>query len=441
MTVSSANKAGIVVVGGGQAAAQLIETLRYEGYAGGITLVGDEPGLPYQRPPLSKQYLAGARAPDWLLYRPSAFYARHGVDTLLGVAASAIDRAARRITLADGRTIAYDQLAIATGCRVRKLSVPGAEVCDVGGVHYLRTIADVDRIRARLTTARRVVIIGGGFIGLEVAAMLVQLGHTVTVLEAQDRVLPRVVAPLVAEFFSHQHQRHGVRIVTGAHVVELRVGPEQTREIVCADGERHLADLLIVGIGVLPNVELAQAAGLACDRASGGIIVDEYARSSDAHIVAAGDCASQPHPRSGGHMRLETVHNAVEQARTAATTLCGKEVPYRQAPWVWSDQYALRLQAVGMIEGADTEVLRGDPATGKFSLFYFQDERLLAAHCVNRSADFAATRRLLNEDIALTHAQAADATFELSQLLPARVRLRFDQPWPPRSRSAMTNNL
>ena len=431
MTATTPIAPGIVIIGGGHAAAQVIDTLRHEGYTGGITLVGAEPYLPYQRPPLSKQYLAGVREPDWLLYRSREFYVRHGVNTVLGVAATAIDRTAHRVTLADGRSLAYDRLALTTGCRVRKLSVPGA---DHAGVHYLRTIGDVDRIRAGLPVAKRVVIIGGGFIGLEVAAVLTLLGHSVTVLEAQDRVLPRVVAPVMAEFFRTQHIRHGVHIVTGAQVAELTGGGARPTEIACTDGKSYVADLVIVGIGVLPNVELAQKAGLVCEN---GIVVDEYGRSSDPHIVAAGDCTSLSNSRTGACIRLETVHNAVEQARTAAATLCGKDVPYRQAPWVWSDQYELRLQAVGMIEGADNHVLRGDPTTSRFSLFYFHGEQLLAAHCVNRSVDFAVARRLLNEGIALTSAQAADAAFDLNQILPKRGQPHFNQPWPSSKHDAI----
>lgn len=417
----------IVVVGAGHAAGQLVDSLRREGYRGAVTLVGEEPVPPYQRPPLSKQYLAGAHDLDWLLYRPREFYAAHGVDTRLGRRAVRIDREGHDVELDDGTRLRWDKLALTTGCRIRPLPVSGAEA---GRVHYLRTIADVDRIRARLGETRRVVIVGAGFIGLEVAAVLAQLGREVTVLEAQDRVLPRVVAPLVSEFFRAQHAAHGVCIRTGVQISRVSGGGSEPITVACGDGTRHEGELVLAGIGVLPNVELAAEAGLACDD---GIVVDECARTSDEDIVAAGDCTRHPNALLGRQLRLETVHNAVEQAKSAAAALCGREFPYRQIPWVWSDQYGLRLQAVGATGESDQQVLRGAPGEGRFSLFYFERGRLTGVNCVNRPADFGTVRRLLNAGIALTPAQAADPGFDPGTLVPVRAPADFEVPWPARA--------
>lgn len=424
----------IVIVGAGQAAAQLIEALRAGGHCGPITLVGDEPRLPYQRPPLSKQYLAGGCDADWLAYRPDDFYVQHGVQTRLGRRALGIDRRAQRLRLDDGAELTYDALALATGTRVRRLPFAGA---DAPGLHYLRTVADADAIKATVARARRVVIVGGGFIGLEVAAVLAQLGREVTVLEAAPTLLPRVVAPEVSRFLLAQHESHGVRIAAGVQVagIETRAaGPGSSGAaalaVLAADGAVFPADAVVVGVGVLPNVELAQDAGLECQD---GIVVDELARTADPAIVSAGDCTRHPNALAGRSLRLETVHNAVEQAKTAAGTLCGRPVPYTQAPWVWSDQYGFRLQVVGLIEGYDAHVVRGDPTRSGFAVCYFRQGRFLGLHAVNRPAEFAAARRMLNAGVPLTAEQAADPRFELARQAQRPLRLEFTPPWAPRA--------
>jgi 3-phenylpropionate/trans-cinnamate dioxygenase ferredoxin reductase subunit len=405
------NRDRIVVVGAGHAAGQLVASLRGEGFAGDITLIGEEPVHPYQRPPLSKQYLAGELSGDRLLFRPADFYRKNAVQIRLGCRAIGIDRDARTVTLEGGERIGYSGLALATGARVRPLPVEGH---DLAGVFYLRTIDDVNRIRARLETARAVVIIGGGFIGLEVAAVMAKLGKRVTVLEMQDRLMPRVVSPTVSEFYREAHARHGVRVVTGAQVSALAGTNGEVRAVACAGGEECAADLVVIGIGVIPNTVLAQSAGLACDN---GIVVDEFASTSDPRVVAAGDCTNHPSAWAGRRLRLESVQNALDQSKIAAATLCDKRRPYREVPWFWSDQYDLKLQMVGLSQGFDREIVRGAIGEGRFSVFYFRGERLLAVDSISRPADHMVSRRLLGAGVAVTPEQAGDPDFELKSLL------------------------
>lgn len=414
----------LVVIGGGQAAAQIIEVARQKGFAGSITLVSEEAFLPYQRPPLSKQYLAGKHERDWLLYRREDFYPRHEVKTLLGRRAVAIDRSARTVTLDDGSVLGYDKLALATGTRTRALDVPGG---DLPGVYMIRTIADVDPLRDRLDDLRSVVIIGGGFIGLETAAVLVQRGIDVTLLASSDRLIPKLADGEVARFLLDHHLMHGVKIELGASVSALKARADKGIVVTLADGRDFAGEIVLVGIGALPNVELAQAAGLQCDD---GIVVDELCRTSDPHIVAAGDCTNHPNPLVGQRLRLETVHNAVEQGRSAGATIAGVTLPYMQTPWVWSDQYQLRIQSVGISEGYDRTVLRGDTGKGKFSLFYYRGDDLLAVNCINQPKIFGAVRRILNERLPLTQGQAADPGFDIVGLPPSTATLDFDLPWP-----------
>lgn len=421
-------------MGAGQSAAQFIEAARGAGHVGRLTLIGDELPLPYQRPPLSKEYLAGARSADWLSYREPHFYSRHDVATHLGRRVAAIDRARQQVQLDDGTAVEYDALCLATGTRVRRLP---ETVVAAGDVHYLRTIADADVLRAQLPSARRVVIVGGGFIGLEVAAVLSRLGHEVVVLEVAPRLLPRVAAPELSAFLYRQHAAHGVRIVCGASVVSIQRQrhPDKSDALLVktANGDDWPADMVIAGIGILPNEELAAAAKLVCDD---GIVVDETACTSDPNIVAAGDCTRHPNDIVGRALRLETVHNAVEQAKVAAQTLCGRVSRYAQTPWVWSDQFGFRLHVVGQIDGYDSHVIRGDPDHGKFAVCYFRQGRFIALHAVNRPAEFAAARRLLNARAELTPEQAADTDFNLAGAAQPARRLEFARPWPTRKRSA-----
>jgi 3-phenylpropionate/trans-cinnamate dioxygenase ferredoxin reductase subunit len=380
----------IVILGGGQAGAQAIDTLRREGFAGRLVLIGDEPYLPYQRPPLSKQFLAGEMAAERLPFRHQPFYDQHRVELKLGQPAVGIDRAARRVSLASGESMDYDRLLLCTGARSRQLSCAGA---GLAGVHYLRGIADVDGIRAGLATGARVVIIGGGYIGLEAAATARTRGCAVTVLEMADRLMNRVVASSVSEYFSHEHRMQGVKIVCGTRVVRLE-GAEAAERVVCADGSTHEADLLIVGVGALPNVELAEASGLACDN---GIVVDEHCRTSDPRIFAAGDCTSHPSLRFEMRVRLESVDNAFEQGKTAALNMLDRATVHDRVPWFWSDQFDNKILIVGLSQGFDQQVMRGDPATRSFSVCYLKGGELLAVEAINHSKDYMAGRKLIAE--------------------------------------------
>jgi 3-phenylpropionate/trans-cinnamate dioxygenase ferredoxin reductase subunit len=397
----------LVVVGGGQAAAQAVQMLRQHHYTGAITLLADEPYAPYQRPPLSKKYLAGEMPRERLLLRPATFYAEKGITLELGCRAAEIELTARRVRLADGRTLHYDRLLLATGSRPRRLDVPGTAL---RGVHYLRTIADVDAIVAELTAGARVALIGAGFIGLEAAAVLRQRGFDVTVVEAFERVLGRAVGPEVARFYEDCHRAAGVEIHCGAGVRAL-AGTDRVTAIETTDDRRFPCDVAIIGVGVVPNVELATAAGLACDN---GIAVDELARTADPNVVAAGDCTS--HPIDGRRVRLESVANAVHQARVAAATLLGAPAPYSEIPWFWSDQYDLKLQIVGLSHGHDRVVLRGEPATRSFAAFYLRDGRLLAVDAINSPREFAHAKRLVAAHATIAPEVLRDATVELNTI-------------------------
>jgi 3-phenylpropionate/trans-cinnamate dioxygenase ferredoxin reductase component len=381
----------IVIAGGGQASVQAIDTLRRKGFTGKIVLIGDEPWLPYQRPPLSKKYLAGALERERLLLKPPHFYESHAVETLLGRRVEEISRREQRLRLDDGSTSAYDALLIATGSRPRPLAAPGT---DLAGVHFLRTLADVERIRTDWAPGRRLVIVGGGYIGLEVAATARELGLEVTVLEMADRVMNRVVCPQISAFYEAEHARHGVRILRNARVQALAAAPgsKRVRAVVTGDGEEHPADCVVLGCGALPADELAIAAGLACEN---GIVVDERCRTSDPVIFAAGDCTSHPSLRYGRRLRLESVDNAFEQGASAALNMLGQETVHDKVPWFWSDQYDLKLIIVGIGQGYDSVVMRGDPATHAFSACYLRDGELISIDSINSPKDQMAARKLI----------------------------------------------
>ena len=381
-----------VIVGASHAGAQLAANLRREGWSGEVVLIGDEGGLPYHRPPLSKGYLAGKNGLDDLLIRGADFYEKQNIR-LLNATVEAIHRCAKRVSLSTGDTLAYTKLALCTGARPRRLTTPGV---DLPGIHYLRTAADVELIRAAATPGRRVVIVGGGYIGLETAASLCSLGLNVTVLEATERVLERVTAPEVSAFYTRIHRGEGVEIRTHA-LVEAFSGNGGVQEVVLADGELIPADLVIVGVGVVPNTELASAAGLSVDN---GIVIDDQARTDDPDIVAAGDCTSHTMARYGSRIRLESVSSAGEQAKIAAATICGKHRSIAALPWFWSDQYDLKLQIAGLNAGYDEVLLSGDPSRDRdFSCFYFHDSQLIAADCVNRPRDFMSSKRAISQQL------------------------------------------
>ncbi len=382
----------ILILGGGQAGAQAVDSLRREGYAGRLVLIGDEPQLPYQRPPLSKQYLSGEMSEDRLPFRHQAFYDQHRVELRLGRRAMRIDRGARRVSLSDGEDLAYDRLLMCTGARSRELSSPGAELA---GVHYLRSVADVHAIRPGLKAGARLVIIGGGYIGLETAATARKLGATVTVLEMADRVMNRVVASSVSEYYAHEHRTQGIKIICNTRVIRLE-GAERVGRVVCADGSSYEADLLVVGVGAIPNADLAAEAGLECEN---GIVVDEYCRTGDASIYAAGDCTNHPSHRFAMRVRLESVDNAFEQSKTAALNMLDRPTVHDRVPWFWSDQFDNKMLIVGLSQGFDQQVLRGDPATRSFSVCYLKGGELIAVEAINHPKDYVAARKLIAERV------------------------------------------
>jgi 3-phenylpropionate/trans-cinnamate dioxygenase ferredoxin reductase subunit len=398
----------ILIIGGGQAGAQAIDTLRREGFSGRLVLVGDELELPYQRPPLSKKYLSGEMAADRLLFRHRSFYDEHRVELKLGRRAVRLDAAARQVELGDGEKLTYDRLLLCLGAESRRLTCPGATL---QGVHYLRGLADVPPIQAGFKPQARIVIIGGGYIGLETAATCRKMGCEVTVLEMADRIMNRVVAPSVSHYFAQEHRTNGVNIICDMRVVRLE-GAARVERVVCADGSSHAADLVIVGVGAVATTELASEAGLACDN---GIVVDEYCRTSDPSIYAAGDCTNHPSPRFGRRVRLESVDNAFEQAKTAALNLLDRPVAHDRVPWFWSDQFDNKLLIVGLSQDYDRQVLRGDPASRSFSVCYLKGRELLAVEAINHSKDYMAARKLIAERALLNPEKLADSGLALKE--------------------------
>ena len=397
----------MIVAGAGHAGGQAAASLRQEGYDGDIVIVGDEPHIPYQRPPLSKQYLAGEHGLERVYLRPEKFYADRNVTIESGVRIESIDRAAQTVATSDGDVLSYTKLLLATGSRPRRLQLEGG---DLAGIHYLRTIADVDAIKEEMAPGRKVVVVGGGYIGLEVAAVCIGAGLKVRVIEMEDRILQRVTTPSMSEFYHDLHSTRGVRLHTRAMVTGF-AGNGRVKQVLCGEAAFD-ADLVIVGIGIVPNVELAAEAGLACDN---GIVVDDRCRTADPNIYAAGDCTNHPNPLLNRRLRLESVPNAMEQARVAAANLCGGDKVYASVPWFWSDQYDLKLQMVGFAADGDSEVLRGEVAAKRFAVFHLKDGAIAAVDAVNSPKEFMICRRLIGREV---DAQAlADPETDLKSLL------------------------
>ena len=398
-----------VIVGAGHAAGQVAQSLRSSacGFTGRLVMIGEEACLPYQRPPLSKKFLAGELDLDRVYFKPPAFYEKFNIETMLNNRADSIDRAAKRVSLSDGRSITYDKLIFTTGSRVRTISAPGVEL---PGIFYLRTVADVEAIRAYLKEDSKLVIVGGGYIGLEVAAVMVSRGLDVTVVEMAPTVLARVVDKQVAEYFASVHRKAGVKIENGV-AVQGFAGNGKVERVLCADGREFPAGVVIIGVGIVPNVELAQAAGLACDN---GIAVDEFGRTQDPDIFAAGDCANHPNRLLGRRLRLESVHNALEQGKTAALAMCGKLVEYAQVPWFWSDQYDLKLQIVGLSGAHDSVIIRGSMANHAFAAFYLQGNVIIAVDAVNSPQEFMASKQLVANKTPVDREKLADAKIHMN---------------------------
>ena len=377
-----------MIIGAGQAGLSAAEALRKRGYEGPVTLIGEEPAPPYQRPPLSKTYLSGELPAERLWLKPETYFDAAAITLRTGVRAAALDRAARCVVLSDGQSIAYDHVIIATGGAARRLTLPGA---DLPGVHVLRSLAEADALSDALTGASRLAIIGAGYIGLEVAASARKRGLEVSVLEAADRPMARTASPLLGGWFGALHRGYGVdlRVSTGVAAI---TGAQRADGVRLADGERVEADLVLIAAGLVPGTALAEAAGLAC---ADGILVDKHARTSDPDIFAIGDVARFDSALYGRSIRLESVQNAIEQGRAAAAAICGAPAPYDPVPWFWSDQYAIKLQIAGLIEGADQMVRRGDPEEGAFALFHLKDSVLIACEAVNAAPEFMAAQRMI----------------------------------------------
>ncbi|MFL5356976.1 NAD(P)/FAD-dependent oxidoreductase [Archangium sp.] len=408
----------IVIVGAGQAGGELAAGLRKQGYKGRVLLLGDEAHPPYQRPPLSKGFLQGKVALTDLYLKPLATYERFEIELKTGTRVEALDRSAGEVSLGDGSRLAYDKLVLATGGRARPLSLPGLEGARLENLFFLRSISDVEAMRGRFVSGNRLVIIGGGYVGLEVAAVAVQLGLRVTLLEAAPRLLSRVTGPEVSSFIEQLHRERGVEFRLSCEVrgLELDEARRQVRGVSLASHgvpERLEADLVLVGIGLIPNTELASAAGLAVDN---GIVVDEYACTADPAILAIGDCANQPSAYTGGRIRLESVPNAIEHARVAAATLMGKREPSAAIPWFWSDQYGLKLQMVGLSTGYEQCVTRGSAGGKEFSAFYLKDRRVIAADVIGRPAEFMAAKRLVSSRVEVDVTRLGDAAIPLNSI-------------------------
>lgn len=397
----------IVVVGAGQAGVQGVSTLRAEGYEGSIALVGEEKFAPYQRPPLSKAYLLGKMERQRLTLKPQTFL-DSACTFLSGRKALVLDRAAKTVTLSDGKTLPYDKLLLATGTRAKKPKVPGI---GLPGVHTLRSIADVDALRPEIVAGRRAVIVGAGYIGLEVAAVAAKSGLDVTVIEFLDRVLARSVSKRISTFFAAEHRAHGVKLALNT-AVEAFEGKERLTAV-RAGGASYPADFALVGVGAVANIELAQAAGLPCQN---GIVANEFAATADPDIFAAGDCTWHK-GYDGRWRRLESVQNAIDQAKHAARSMLGKPKAYCELPWFWSDQYDLKLQIAGLAEDGDEVVLRGDPSDRKFAEFFLRDGVLISAATVNLPADHLMARRLIGAKARPAAGALADPSVPLKTLI------------------------
>jgi 3-phenylpropionate/trans-cinnamate dioxygenase ferredoxin reductase component len=404
----------IAIIGGGQAGAEVATLLRQNRFEGRIVLVGEEDYLPYMRPPLSKAFLAGEIGKDSLIYKASLAYEKSRVEMRLGFRVETIDRGAKALLIKGSSPLHYDRLVIATGGRARELAVPGASLRNI---FYLRTIADVAALQPLMGPPRGLVIVGGGYIGLEAAAVAVKRGLAVTVLEGAPRVLARVTAPDLSKFYERIHRQAGVDIRTGVTVTRFTTGDKEgtVGSVACAGGQSFVADFVLIGIGLVPNIELAEQAGLAVDD---GIIVDAASRTSDPNIYAIGDCAMHAHHSFlQRKIRLESVPNALEQARIAAASIMGRPIPAAAAPWFWSDQYDLKLQMAGVSDGYEELAIRGSMEASSFIAFYLKEGRVIAADSVNRLGEFMAAKRIVGERTKIAGARLADELAPLKSLL------------------------
>ena len=400
----------IVVIGSGQAAIQTVMSLKRNEFTGSIKVIGEEDHLPYQRPPLSKDFLLEEYKPERVSLKKKEFYEENGVDLILGKRAESIDTILKEITLSDENRICYDQLIIATGSRVRKLNVPGS---DKKGIYYLRDLDDANALKQRLKKNKKMVIVGAGYIGLEVASVAASLGVEVTVIEMANRVMNRTVDPMISSYYQKLHESNGVKIHLDNGLKAFE-GGDSVNAVLCSDGLMLEADLVVIGAGVLPNQEIAIEAGLECNN---GIMVNEFGETSTAHVYACGDCTNHPNKGLNTRLRLESVHNAMEQSKTVANTIMGNKEPYDQVPWFWSDQYDHKLQLVGISGDHDEVVMRGLESEQKFLLFYLKNSELIAVNAINSSKEFLICRKLVANKVKISSDVIKDQSVNLNDLL------------------------
>jgi 3-phenylpropionate/trans-cinnamate dioxygenase ferredoxin reductase subunit len=400
----------VVILGAGHAGGSAAATLRHFGHEGPIVLVGEEPLLPYQRPPLSKAWLKGEADEEELQLRPPSFYAENDIAVRLGITAARIDRAAKQVTLSDGEVLPYDFLIIATGARARRLALPGSALA---GTLELRTQADAEKLKTSIAPGKRLAIVGGGYVGLEVAASARALGAEATVIEREPRILARVACPLLSEFFTAYHHKQGVRFELDAAVDALEGEDGEVTAVRLGDGRSIPCDLVLIGVGALPNQELAEEAGLDCHH---GIVVDEEARTADPAIFAIGDVTRRPLPLYGRSFRLESVPNALEQAKQAAAAITGHKPPPHEVPWFWSDQYDLKLQIAGLPFDVEDLVVRGDPTSARFAVFHMKGNAIQAVEAINSPAEFMGGKLLIGSQKPVSREKLADPAVSMKEV-------------------------
>lgn len=400
----------LVIVGAGQSAIQCITSLRKEDYPGLITLVGEEEHLPYQRPPLSKGFLEDTVSNERLYFKKLEFFVENKVQLKLGTKAEEIDIENNNIHLSDNTKLSFDKLVFATGSSVRKLDFPGK---DLNSIHYLRGLDDALSIKKDLQTRQNIVVVGAGYIGLEVAAIAAKQNKSVTVIEMADRVMNRTVDPQISDYYLKLHQKNGVTFKFNTSLKEI-VGASNPEKVICSDGTEVKADMVIIGAGIMPNVELAENAGLSCDN---GIVVNEFGKTDHANIYACGDCTNHPNKLLNKKIRLESVHNAMEQSKTVASSIINKSIEYNQIPWFWSDQYDHKLQIVGLSGEHDKVIMRGDMSEAKFMLFYTKDEKLIAVDAVNNSKEFLICKKLVANKVTIKPDEVSNPDTNLNDLI------------------------
>ena len=400
----------LVIVGAGQSAIQCITSLRKEDYPGLITLVGEEEHLPYQRPPLSKGFLEDTVSNERLYFKKLEFFIENKVQLKLGTKAEEIDIENNNIHLSDNTKLSFDKLVFATGSSVRKLDFPGK---DLNSIHYLRGLDDALSIKKDLQTRQNIVVVGAGYIGLEVAAIAAKQNKSVTVIEMADRVMNRTVDPQISDYYLNLHQKNGVTFKFNTSLKEI-IGTNNPEKVVCSDGSEVAADMVVIGAGIMPNVELAENAGLSCDN---GIVVNEFGKTDHADIYACGDCTNHPNKLLNKKIRLESVHNAMEQSKTVASSIINKSLAYNQIPWFWSDQYDHKLQIVGLSGDHDKVIIRGDMSEAKFMLFYTKDDKLIAVDAVNNSKEFLICKKLVANKVTIKPDEISNPATNLNDLI------------------------